>query len=211
VSEFNRQRWGALWQNLGASGDPMPWFNRLQAAYAEGHRHYHNNVHIAECLREFDAAKHLAQHTEAVELAICFHDAVYNPKAPDNEERSAELARECVKRAGLGNALEHSVVQLILATKHHDVTIAPDAPLLVDIDLSIFGQPENRFFGYEAQIRQEYSWVTEPVFRTKRSDILEAFLARPRLYATDWFRHKYDQLARHNLLASLEKLKNLNA
>jgi predicted metal-dependent HD superfamily phosphohydrolase len=180
-------------------------------AYAEGHRHYHNSVHIAECLREFDAARHLAQHAEEVELAIWFHDAVYDPKAQDNEERSAELGRECVSRARLGNGLEHSVAQLILATKHHDITIAPDAPLLVDIDLSIFGQAEIRFFEYETQIRQEYSWVPVTVFRTKRAEILEAFLDRPRLYATDWFRHKYEQQARRNLLSSLRKLNNLNA
>ncbi len=207
MSEFNEQRWLALWQTLEALGEPLPWFNRLQAAYSEEHRHYHNCVHVSECLRELDSARQFAQDSAAVESAIWFHDAIYDPKAQDNEERSAALARECLKQMGLGSDLQSAVVQLVLATKHHDITLGPDAPLLLDIDLSILGQPESRFLEYEAQIRQEYSSVPEPIFRAKRAEILESFLARQRLYATDWFHHRYEQHARRNIQISLQKLK----
>src|SRR6266850_1795575 len=89
-------RWAALWCAIGASGDPSLWYERLTAAYAEPQRVYHNQQHIAECLAQFDAVRHLARQPEAVEVAIWFHDAVYDPKGADNEEQSANLAKRCL-------------------------------------------------------------------------------------------------------------------
>ena len=75
------------------------------AAFAEPQRHYHNQQHIAECLTQFDAARNIARRPEAIEFAIWFHDAVYDPKAGDNEEKSAALAKKCVEGAQLPSAL----------------------------------------------------------------------------------------------------------
>jgi len=114
---------------------------------------------LRECLREFDAARALAYQPAAVEMAIWFHDAIYDPRAADNEERSAELARLYLAEARVSVAFQDSVARLVLATKQHDGSLDPDAPLMVDIDLSIFGQPAERFWQYEEQIRGEYEWV----------------------------------------------------
>ncbi|HHY86145.1 MAG TPA: hypothetical protein GYA07_11530 [Verrucomicrobia bacterium] len=92
-------------------------------------------------------------------MAIWFHDAIYDPRAADNEERSAELARLYLAEARVSVAFQDSVARLVLATKQHDGSLDPDAPLMVDIDLSIFGQPAERFWQYEEQIRGEYEWV----------------------------------------------------
>ncbi len=94
-----------------------------------------------------------------------------------------------------------------MATKSHDPSLHPDAPLLVDVDLSIFGKPPERFDEYETQIRQEYSWVPEATFREKRAEILERFLARKRIYNTEVVFVRYEQQARKNLHASLHRLK----
>jgi len=67
---------------------------------------------------------------------------------------------------------------------------------VVDVDLSILGQSEKRFSEYEQQIRQEYAWVPQAVFASKRAEILGRFLARPGIFATEWFRTKYEQQAR---------------
>jgi hypothetical protein len=50
-----------------------------------------------------------------------------------------------------------------------------------------------RFLEYEAQIRQEYGWVPRIIFAPKRAKILETFLARERIYTTDWFHRRYDR------------------
>jgi len=144
----------------------------------------------------------------ALEMALWFHDAIYDPRAKDNEEESARLAEKHLLTAGAPTGFIESVRALVLATRHHDPSLHRDAPIMVDIDLSILGKPRGRFDEYERQIRHEYDWVPEPAFRTGRSAILQAFLARPHLYATDLFRDKYEVLARENLAHSLHALRD---
>jgi predicted metal-dependent HD superfamily phosphohydrolase len=204
-----RDRWLALLHTAGAVWDASGWFDRLAKAYSEPQRHYHNHQHIAECLAEFDEARHLAQQPAAVELALWFHDAVYDPKAGDNEEQSAALAKRCLGECGITSPLGETVARLVMVTKHHDMGTDADAAVMVDVDLSILGRDEKRFFEYEEQIRREYAWVPAAVFGPKRAEILQGFLARKRIFITDWFRDKYEQHARRNLEASIHRLVRL--
>jgi predicted metal-dependent HD superfamily phosphohydrolase len=142
----------------------------------------------------------------AVEFALWFHDAVYDPKAGDNEEQSAALAKECLIGLGANQKFSEDVAFLIMATKSHDVGTSIDAAVMVDVDLSILGRDTKRFFEYEEQIRTEYQWVPHLVFASKRTEILKRFLARERIFATDWFRNKYEKQARLNLEASIAVL-----
>lgn len=203
-----QERWLQLWRSVGLGGDAAPWYEKLTQAYAEPQRHYHNQQHLAECLAEFDGAKHLAQDPATVELALWFHDAVYDPKAGDNEERSAAMAVNCLE-AGGQSKLAATVGGLVLATKSHSTEAGPDAGLLVDVDLSILGKDEPRFSEYEAQIREEYRWVPGLVFKPKRAEILQRFLDRKRIYTTDLFAAKYEDTARRNLENSIRKLKRV--
>lgn len=201
-------RWARLWRQVSATGDPEPSYRELVSLYSQLHRHYHNLRHIAECLTEFDSARHLTNQPVAVELAIWFHDAIYDTRAQDNEECSAELARRRIAGAGGSDELCEAVAALVLATKTHEPSVHPDAPLIVDVDLSILGQPEVRFQEYEAQIHREYHWVPEETFAAKRTEILKRFLARDRIYATDHFFAKYERLARTNLQSSIRALRS---
>ena len=177
------------------------------AIYAEPHRHYHNRQHIADCLTEFDQVREVAVEPDAVEFAIWFHDAVYDPRAGDNEERSAQLAQDWLQQSGANRVLLNSVNQLVLATKAHDNALHPDAPLIVDVDLSILGQSPERFWEYEKAIRAEYAWVDQKTFAIKRAEILERFQARPRLYHTESCFDRFEVQARANLRASIERLR----
>lgn len=208
-----RNDWERLWQRLGASGDGQAVFNDLVRRYAEPQRAYHNLAHIEHCLAELAAAADLVSQQDAVEFALWFHDAVYDPRAGDNEERSAELARQVGAGAGAGlpASFGERVTELILATKRHEPVADGDTAVLLDVDLSILGQPADRFDRYEAEIRREYAWVPEAVFCAKRAEILAAFLARPALYQTDRFRQRYEQAARRNLQRSIARLKNFRA
>jgi predicted metal-dependent HD superfamily phosphohydrolase len=93
---------------------------------------------------------------------------------------------------------------MILATKHAALAEDPDTRLLTDIDLAILGAPPARFADYERQIRQEYSWVPDVFFAAKRTEILRGFLARPRIYGTDFFRDRFEARARENLSGTLK-------
>jgi predicted metal-dependent HD superfamily phosphohydrolase len=208
VITANPERWAKLWRDVGAKDDGLTVYQELVSRYSEPHRHYHNLQHIAECFGEFDAAPDLVQQTLGVELAIWFHDAIYDTHTLDNEQKSAQLAKRRISEAQGSEELSKAVVTLVMATKTHDPSLHPDAPLLVDVDLSILGQPGERFWEYEAQIRREYDWVPDRIFAAKRAEILEQFLARERIYSTKQFFDQYEKQARVNLQASVQNLKS---
>jgi predicted metal-dependent HD superfamily phosphohydrolase len=207
VTWLIRDRWLDIWRSLGKSDAPAGWYERLTTAYAEPHRHYHNQQHIAECLKEFDTARYVAKQPAAIEFALWFHDAVYNPKAADNEEQSAALLKRCAADGALPDSFIETSARFVMATKTHEAHGDCDAALMIDVDLSILGQDEKRFFEYEQQISREYSWVPENVFAFKRAEILNQFLSRPTIFMTDLFRSKYEEQARHNLTASISALR----
>jgi predicted metal-dependent HD superfamily phosphohydrolase len=197
---FNPERWNSLCSSAAFYSTPENCFEDLQHRYAEAHRHYHNSLHIDECLQEFDRARADAQNPVALEFAIWFHDVVYDPRRSDNEERSAEFAEKWLKTP---DDLARRIRELILVTKTHLPGAVPDAALLIDIDLSIFGKSERRFSEYENGIRSEYAWVAENVYREKRVAILHQFLKRERIYNTDAFFDLYEIPARRNISNSI--------
>ncbi len=179
----------------------------LTGNYSEPHRHYHNLDHIAACLDEFTEVEHLIQHPFNVWLSIWFHDVVYDPKAHDNEERSVDYAKNALREITSEGLIE-IVSLLILATRHDRHAIDHDAKFIQDIDLAILGGERDRFDEYEEGIRREYAWVPENRFRKGRADILNGFLERESIYQTDYFREKYEEMARANLRLSITRLKN---
>ncbi len=199
-------RWNLLWKGLSIKGTDHKWFELLDSSYSESHRYYHTAQHIAECLTEFDSTSALAAQPLAVEAALWFHDVVYDTQRFDNEEQSSILAERCLLEAGAPESTIQCVRDLILSTKTHDASLHEDGALLVDIDLSILGSSPERFHEYEDQIRQEYLWVPDEVFNTKRSEILRRFLTRKTIYATERYQRSHETQARRNLAASLNRL-----
>lgn len=199
--------WRRLWGELGAREIPLGLFNQLVAAYSQPHRRYHTLQHLRECLDHFDAAASLARRPAEVELALWFHDAVYDPARDDNEALSAGWAARSMEAAGCDAAAASRVRELVLATHGHAETDDPDTALLLDIDLAILGTAPERFAEYERQVRAEYAHVPDEDFRVGRERVLAGFLARPRLYLTEPYRAALEERARANLAASLAALR----
>ena len=181
-------------------------FASLIERYSESHRAYHTPQHLDECFRLFETAAASARSPGAVGLALFYHDAIYDTHARDNEENSAELARDMLSSIGAEASLLSYVTDMILVTRHAAMPQTTDQQLVVDIDLSILGAPESRFDEYEQQVRQEYSWVDEQIFRSVRRTILQEFLARPVIYSTKTFRARLERPARDNLMRSITAL-----
>jgi predicted metal-dependent HD superfamily phosphohydrolase len=202
---LDQQRWLELWSRLGAQGSGASIFAQLAAGYAEPGRAYHTAEHIRDCLAELDLSRDLAQYPDEVEAALWFHDAVYRPGASDNEDQSAELARTALSMGAVPHEVADRTAALVLATRHAGVPNSPDEQLICDIDLSILGREPGIFDAFERQIRREYAWVPEPMYRRERSAVLSGFLRRRSIYQTDQFRHRYEALARANLERLIEK------
>ena len=191
--------WAPAWAGIGAAGDGAGTRDGLLARYAEPQRAYHTTQHLAECLELCDEFATAAERPAEVALALWFHDAVYDVRASDNEARSAALAVEALTAAGVAADAVRRVRDAVLATRHSGAPATADERLVVDVDLAILGAPATRFAEYEAQIRREYAFVPESLFRAKRREILRGFLARPSVYATAPFVARFEAAARRNL------------
>lgn len=199
--------WHDTWQLLGAEA-PVGELDALLAAWGEPQRHYHDRRHLRECLAHWAAWRGLAEHPGEVGLAVWYHDAVYDPQAKDNEQRSADWAGRVVQEAGLGDEVARRARALIMATCHDAPLHGADARLLSDIDLAILGAAPHRFDGYDADVRREYAWVPEPLYRQKRCEVLQQFLQRERIYQTRPAFESLEAQARINLTAAVARLSN---
>ena len=192
-------------KDLGFAAN-LDTFEALTQAYAEPQRFYHNQVHIQAVLAHFDSVHALARQPEEVELAIWFHDAIYDPHSASNEKDSADWAARFMRdNAAKPEAIER-VYQLIMATLHDAQVESADAKLLVDMDLSILGASDPVYDAFENDVRQEYEWVPLPLFKAKRKDILQGFLQREPLYQTDYFHNKLEAQAKANLRRTIALL-----
>jgi predicted metal-dependent HD superfamily phosphohydrolase len=204
-----RKRWEETWRKLNARTVPQGVFDELVNAYSSAERFYHNLIHIEDCLSLFDQTASLVAHPEEVELAIWFHDAVYDTRRNDNEQRSAAWATSVIIQSGVGRSVAERVSTLILATRHTAEVTDTDAQLIVDVDLSILGRGSDFFWQYEENIRKEYAWVPENVYRQKRIEVLRGFLERPDIYYHEPYREMFEVNARANLLQAIERLSTL--
>ena len=201
-----KERWAQTWADLALDVPENHVLQTLLDHYKEPHRAYHTLRHLEECFGQFDPVRNLCTHSGEVQLALWFHDAIYDTRMSDNEDRSASWVESVLTAARAPEAASRRVRELVLVTKHNGLPTTNDAGLVVDIDLSILAAPPERFDEYETQIRFEYSWVPDAVFRQARSAILNQFLERPSIYSSAHFRDYLEQSARLNLKRSLTQL-----
>jgi predicted metal-dependent HD superfamily phosphohydrolase len=179
-------------------------FDSLVRAYSEPSRHYHTLAHIADVLETIDRL-HPAPPLALV-LAAWFHDVVYDSRAGDNEERSAERARQVLADLAVSAEVRDETARLILLTKSHTADSDDrSGQVLLDADLAILGATAALYDQYAAAIRREYAWVSEPDYRAGRRAVLEKFLARPQLYFTPPMAQAEKQ-ARANLAREIQLL-----
>ncbi len=207
--EHLSERFEAVLRVLGATRPIPELFQSLSRAWAEPHRAYHGTRHLIDCLAQLDAAPTNGPADRAlVEAALWFHDAVYDPRADDNEVRSAEWARRSLTEVGVPASRAAEVARLVLLTRHDPPPADPAGMLLCDVDLSILGREAEVFDEFERGIRSEYSWVPEAQYRTERSRILAALLRRDPLFRTADFRARFEPAARANLRRALDALRS---
>lgn len=178
------------------------FYASLYDAYCEVQRHYHSIQHIVECLEHFHQIKTHLDDTLSVELAIWFHDVIYNPQANDNEQQSADYMLRMLENV-LGSEQIAKIYAWILATKAHASTTDTDLAYLLDIDLAILASDPMRFAEYERQIQQEYAWVEPSPYVKKRQQVLRHFLETQPLYQTPFFQKRYERQAKQNLAQAL--------
>ncbi|MCL2717091.1 MAG: phosphohydrolase [Alphaproteobacteria bacterium] len=173
--------------------------------YISPDRHYHGIDHIRDCLRQLEQIDGLGDRERAaLSQALLWHDAVYDPLATDNEERSAALAA-----AHCDSSLRDEVRRLVLLTRSHSVDDTDRCgAIMVSIDLSILAADEAEYAAYCTAIQREYHQIPETAYRIGRSRILKQFLERPVIFPYPPYRQRLEQKARQNIareIADLER------
>jgi len=200
-------RFRALWQRClidGAADDSSEIHQRLLDGYQEPQRHYHTLAHIEQCLGMFDQCKSLASNPDALELAVWFHDVIFDPGKADNEKRSAQLYLQ-FSNAVHDETTRGLVERLIMATLHDGSSLTDsDAMYMVDIDLSSFGLAWDEFLQDSQNLRLESAELSDAEYYRRKTNFQNWLLARERFYLSDYFAERLETRARANLARYFE-------
>jgi predicted metal-dependent HD superfamily phosphohydrolase len=187
------------------------WPDSLIQAYTELQRHYHTITHISSMLRLSQSHQYLITNPTVIQLAIFFHDWVYDPKADNNELQSIDIFKKFAAQLNLPDTLTEKVCHYIEATTTHSLKQSDntdeDLKLFLDFDLEVLGRSRAEYEVYARQIREEYIYFSEEKYVKGRLGVLEKFLERDRLYFSEALRAELEVRARRNLGAEIEGLK----
>lgn len=188
----------------------------LQRRYAEAGRFYHTWDHIDFMIDRFADVKDRICDPQVVLLAIYYHDAVYDARSDQNEERSAELLIGELATVVDPQTLD-GAAQLIRATIAHAIPESmhesprQDCAFFLDMDLSILGASPGVYADYARNIRREYRMYDETAYRSGRTRVLKGFLDKERIFFTDYFRDLLEAQAVANLERELIELQDKEA
>ncbi len=182
------------------------YLDGLLTRYRQPHRHYHTATHVMWVLRHLhDLTTNPSPELVAAGL---YHDALYDSRAADNEELSADLAANDLSKIGWHSTACQCVARMIRATASHIASDASsDTAMLLDADLAILGADPAAYQAYVNGIRAEYAHVDEASWRVGRSAVLHRFLDRPRLFVTEYMFEAREHRARANIEAELSTLR----
>lgn len=200
-------RWQTLVTQFQWPDSSRDVFVDLISRYSEPHRRYHTVSHLEAVLAVIDELSSSVTSTTNAVLAAWFHDAVYDPLAADNEERSSDLADDALMGLGVAREVVNSVCSLVTATKAHDVGAGADAAVLLDADLSILGAGEKYYDRYASGVRFEFGDVPDDLYRSGRMAVLEDFLSRPSIFSTSLAQERFEETARANLRREIAQLR----
>jgi predicted metal-dependent HD superfamily phosphohydrolase len=192
-------RFCALWRRCAdAAAQPEPVWQMLQERYKEPHRFYHTLAHLNQCLGELDTAAGQIEQADATEMAIWFHDIIYQYGAKDNEDLSAATFLEA---AGAHMAADFvgRVCELISATKHAGAAQDAGIACMVDIDLSGFGLPWEGYLADSNALREEAPGVSDKQYYQGKLRFLDELQRWPSLFQTGYFRERLESTAQANI------------
>jgi predicted metal-dependent HD superfamily phosphohydrolase len=136
---------------------------------------------------------------DVLEMAVWFHDAVYEVGADDNERRSADLAAGAARAMGFSEPQIDQIRELILQSSHRDPATTFAARLLCDMDLILLGLPWEQFVAGMELIRRECAPMPRAAEQFEKAVMLRTLLERPSIYQTGMFRERFEERARANI------------
>lgn len=183
----------------------------LHSRMSEPGRHYHGLNHLALLWsrhKQFGRGHWITQSPwhERMACAIAFHDAIYVPRAKDNEAKSASLWRAA--NPVLDAEGVEWVADTIEATASHLTAKRPPLLLdhgwqarlwMLDLDLTPLGEAPAIFDANTRDLRREFAAIPDAQWESGRVAFLKSMLAHPALYRTPIIAAAFEAQARENL------------
>jgi len=176
--------------------------------YSQKNRAYHNLTHLQNMFQELEQYKSEIEDLDVLKFAIWYHDLIYNALKKDNEERSADFAKNILSQTTFAADRIERCYQQILSTKTHqpkDSTTVDDQ-LMIDFDLEILSRDWETYKIYCQQIRKEYWMYPGPLFRKGRKKAMQHFLERPTIYQSSFYQQAKEAQARANIEREIAEL-----
>ncbi len=151
--------------------------NDLLRRWTERQRYHHTLEHLCDLLRRIDADWKAGSNDRAVLVATAlFHDCVYHPGDPLNEEHSADVFRRwCGKK---NHPLQRNVERMIEASNYRETPtgllatfLRYDAAMLYEGDYSALSRLEKNIF-------REFQAAPYPEYRAHRLRFLREWHVR---------------------------------
>ncbi|XP_050592069.1 uncharacterized protein LOC126923079 isoform X1 [Bombus affinis] len=192
------------------------WFTKLQEAYSEEKRTYHNLDSLHDKLNHYYEIKNNLKNPQAVLLALFFQNFEYDPKALDDENMNLEHFNAFADEAEIpaDAQLREEACELLKVAATHSTDAhkiggafgSEDAHYFLDLDMAVLGSCPESYAEYREKVRGEYSFLSEPMYIALRLKVLQNFVQIPNIFATKEFREKYEEQARQNIQAEVELL-----
>jgi len=200
-------RWRAASSCAGSGPAELGALDDIVGRHREPHRRYHGVRHVTWVVRHVHtlADSVPVADLDAVVAAAFFHDAVYDPRASDNEEQSARLAERVLAELAWSPVRAATVAAMVRATAAHEATDGDEAVLL-DADLAILGSEPAAYQAYVTGVRTEYAHLDADAWRVGRAAVLHGLLERRPLFATEPGRTRWEARAGANMTAELAAL-----
>ncbi len=200
---------------------PQDTLKLIRTLYDDQSRLYHDFDHVTEVLSWLNRAledipeEQLDPYSSIeLKLAALFHDVVYTSEgSPSNEEKSCQMMRQLI---GWGDDISAEsvdrVCELIMFTAQHGQLEASDVPLagqlMLDADISSLGQPRWEIFVYnnENVVEELKLKYTAEQIAVGRKAFFAGLLAKESIYLSDWFKLRFEEQARRNLMRASAEL-----
>jgi len=184
-------------------------FDKLNSYYSASGRYYHNLQHIQKMLLFLEKHRKLVSNYQLLQFAIWFHDAIYQPQKLNNELKSAQFMKTVLGKTKLTENKLNRIYELILFTKNHEKHKLEndfDAAFFLDLDLVVLSLQQSEYQIYMNNIRKEYAFVPNLIYRIRRKNILKRFLKLEHIFRTPLFRQKFEKQARENIKFEISSL-----
>ena len=142
-----------------------------------------------------------------LELAIWFHDIVYDSTRTDNEKLSANNFKSFGNIIGLKNKHIKEICNLILVTKHNDTVKTESEKIICDLDLREFTSIRSKLNSEE--VRKEFVHLSDEEFYKGRADFLRKMINKKYIYSTDLYRNSLEELAKHRITIELDIIRQM--